>query len=69
MKDLIISDTSDFPSAIEKTPIRTSDLKYKYNCPLCLRYFCDILKCSCCSNYICHSCATELLKSIYKCLK
>lgn len=29
---------------------------YKYNCPICLRYFNHILVSTCCNNYICRYC-------------
>lgn len=40
----------------------TSDdrLKYKYYCPICLRYFNLILVSKCCTNYICHLCTNDL---------
>jgi hypothetical protein len=34
--------------------------KYKYYCPICLRYFCQILQSDCCMNYLCHFCAEDL---------
>jgi hypothetical protein len=30
--------------------------KYKYYCPICLRYFNHMLISSCCDNYICRLC-------------
>jgi len=33
---------------------------YRYNCPLCMRFFNTMLETSCCKNYICHGCASEL---------
>ena len=34
--------------------------KYKYYCPICLRYFNVILLSGCCTNYICHMCVNDL---------
>ena len=34
--------------------------KYKYYCPICLRYFSQILISSCCTNYICICCINDL---------
>jgi len=34
--------------------------KYKYYCPICLRYFNTILTSDCCKNYLCHLCLNDL---------
>lgn len=34
--------------------------KYRYYCPICLRYFNLMLLSMCCSNYICHKCVDDL---------
>ena len=34
--------------------------KYKYYCPICLRYFNVMLTSDCCNNYICHLCIDDL---------
>ena len=47
-----------------QTPtIELEKLKYKYYCPLCMRYFENILNLPCCSNYICFECCLEYLNS------
>ena len=35
-------------------------LEYRYNCPICLRYFNHMLVCSCCKNYLCRLCIRDL---------
>lgn len=34
--------------------------KYKFYCPICLRYFTHILLTTCCDNYLCHLCTDDL---------
>ena len=45
---------------------RPSDLEerklYKYLCPICFRYFNEILECINCGNYVCMHCARDLIK-------
>eukprot|EP00347_Sterkiella_histriomuscorum_P001173 403373047 len=36
--------------------------EFKYYCPVCLRYFKNILISSCCINYLCHFCAVEQIE-------
>ena len=36
---------------------------FKYNCPVCFRYFNTILKADCCENYLCHYCVREIIIS------
>ena len=35
---------------------------YKYCCPICLRYFNNMLVSSCCANYICRFCIGDMAK-------
>lgn len=38
-----------------------NDLKlFSYNCPICFRYFTNIMTTKCCQNYICIQCTTDL---------
>lgn len=39
---------------------RDERYKFKFNCPLCLRYFNHMLQSGCCENYICHLCTRDL---------
>ena len=39
---------------------RAEQLKYKYYCPICLRYFNFILQSQCCQNYLCLLCVNDL---------
>lgn len=41
-------------------------LKYKYNCPICLRFFNTILVSTCCQNYLCRLCIGEFAKKAKK---
>ena len=41
-------------------------LKFKYCCPICLRYFNKMLISSCCKNYICRLCIGDLAKKAKK---
>lgn len=34
--------------------------KFKYYCPVCLRYFTHILVSKCCQNYLCLLCAKDI---------
>ena len=36
---------------------------FKYNCPVCFRYFNTILKAKCCENYLCHYCVRNIIIS------
>jgi len=36
--------------------------EFKYYCPICLRYFNNILVTSCCDNYICRFCIGDLAR-------
>ena len=36
--------------------------QFKYYCPICLRYFNCMLMSQCCSNYLCHYCADEIVE-------
>lgn len=35
---------------------------YPYLCPICFRYFNEMLDCSTCENYICMYCARDLIR-------
>ena len=37
-------------------------ITYKFNCPVCLRYFDKILAGKCCGNYLCHLCTDDFIK-------
>ena len=39
---------------------------YKFQCPICLRYFNKMLVSSCCNNYICRFCIGEMAKRAKK---
>lgn len=34
--------------------------KFRYYCPICLRYFTHMLLTGCCDNYLCHFCMGDL---------
>lgn len=34
--------------------------KYKYYCPICLRYFTHMLQSACCQNYLCIHCTNDV---------
>jgi len=43
------------------SPGNVADIKkYKYYCPICLRYFNNMLMSLCCSNYTCLFCINDL---------
>jgi hypothetical protein len=42
------------------TPTSTLEWKYRYSCPVCLRYFSHMLISNCCRNYLCYFCAIDL---------
>ena len=35
---------------------------YKYYCPICMRYFNNILVSSCCENYVCRHCIGDMAR-------
>ena len=39
---------------------------YKYCCPICLRYFNQMLVSSCCENYVCRFCIGDMAKKAKK---
>ena len=39
---------------------REERYKYKYYCPICLRYFSYMLQSECCENYLCLLCVKDL---------
>ena len=40
--------------------VREERHKYKYYCPICLRYFTHMLQSTCCQNYLCLFCVKDL---------
>jgi len=40
--------------------VREERYKYKYYCPICLRYFTHMLQSACCQNYLCLLCTKDL---------
>jgi len=38
----------------------------KYNCPICFRFFDQILVTTCCKNYLCHFCIDEMNEKMLK---
>ena len=40
--------------------------KYKFYCPICLRYFTHMLQSACCKNYLCHLCVEDLQLQEFK---
>mgnify|MGYP000152945795 CR=1 FL=1 len=46
---------TDYPSGWDEDAIASRN-KFKYYCPICLRYFNHILISNCCNNYICRFC-------------
>ena len=42
------------------TPPHSKQELFKYNCPICMRYFSTILVSVCCGHYICRFCAEDL---------
>ena len=48
-------------SSVAYTPQGDDVNVFKYYCPLCMSFFRDILKSTCCGNYICFPCCFEYL--------
>lgn len=48
-------------SKISYTPMGELTHQYKYYCPVCMSYFMDIMRSSCCGNYTCVECCAEYL--------
>ena len=46
----------------DKPEDREQRHKFKYYCPVCLRYFTHMLQSACCQNYLCLFCAKDLQK-------
>lgn len=44
----------------EFTPANTQVNVFRYDCPICFRFFSTILTLQCCKNYICHNCIADL---------
>jgi hypothetical protein len=51
--------TIDLSSNVPYTPKGSEADIFKYYCPLCMLYFKNILKGSCCGNYICFTCTKD----------
>ena len=51
---------SDVKFVDEQPEDREGRHKYKFYCPICLRYFTHMLQSSCCSNYLCIFCVKDL---------
>eukprot|EP00744_Colponema_vietnamica_P001538 GILI01002536.1.p1 GENE.GILI01002536.1~~GILI01002536.1.p1 ORF type:complete len:279 (+),score=23.59 GILI01002536.1:92-928(+) len=47
----------------EMTPVGDLADTYKYNCPLCMRFFSHMLHTACCKRYVCHLCADDMRSS------
>lgn len=47
---------------VPDTPIGSAANVYPYYCPLCMEYFKDILRSTCCGNYVCLPCATSFVQ-------
>eukprot|EP00742_Colponemidia_sp_Colp-10_P002571 GILJ01002747.1.p1 GENE.GILJ01002747.1~~GILJ01002747.1.p1 ORF type:complete len:339 (-),score=41.69 GILJ01002747.1:248-1264(-) len=45
---------------MDMTPVGDLAKTFRYNCPLCMRFFNYMLQGSCCKQYICHGCAEAL---------
>lgn len=57
INEKIIIDTK-----VDKTSLNAAEAFYeetKFNCPICLKYYSNILLINCCKNYICIYCAEE----------
>ncbi|CAI2374794.1 unnamed protein product [Moneuplotes crassus] len=60
---LILSINKEDIQYMDFTPESEEDqITYKYNCPVCLRYFDKILAGKCCGNYLCHLCIDDFIK-------
>ena len=46
---------NDYPTGWDEQACQDRKV-FKYNCPICLRYFNHILVSNCCNNYICRHC-------------
>jgi hypothetical protein len=46
---------------ISSTPVGDQLQIYKYYCPLCMSFYKDILKSTCCHHYICSECIVDYL--------
>jgi len=48
---------------VDERPNNREERKlYRYLCPICFRYFNYMLDCNICENYVCISCAKDLIK-------
>jgi hypothetical protein len=53
----------DLYESVVETPVGEHAHKYKYYCPLCMEYYKDLFKTSCCGNYCCVLCITQYLQT------
>ena len=51
---------TDIKFCDEQPEEREERHKYKFYCPICLRYFTHMLQSACCQNYLCLLCAKDL---------
>jgi len=52
---------------VNERPANKEDrLIYKYLCPICFRYYNEILECLSCENYLCIFCVRDLIKTELK---
>eukprot|EP01035_Chromulina_nebulosa_P008376 gene8376-11349_t len=58
-----ISDLEGKKICVPYTPVGSEALVFKYYCPLCMRFFKDIMKGDCCGNYVCIECFNDYLES------
>eukprot|EP01017_Pseudomicrothorax_dubius_P029031 TRINITY_DN3497_c0_g1_i15.p1 TRINITY_DN3497_c0_g1~~TRINITY_DN3497_c0_g1_i15.p1 ORF type:complete len:256 (-),score=15.99 TRINITY_DN3497_c0_g1_i15:161-928(-) len=46
--------------------MRAGNNEYPYNCPICFRFFKNMLKSECCGNYMCHLCVEDYNDQLQK---
>lgn len=51
---------ADIKFVDEQPEVREERYKFKYYCPICLRYFTHMLQSACCENYLCYFCVKDL---------
>ena len=51
---------ADIKCVDEQPEEREERHKFKFYCPICLRYFTHMLQSACCQNYLCFLCAKDL---------
>ena len=65
-EDFKILSNIPISSLIHSSNSCKENLELKYNCPICLDFFNNILVTSCCNNYICRLCAEKYLSTMIK---